>query len=208
MRTKIEVLLSKLKTFTQTSIHERQLSVSLDYYHDLEGEIAQLKAFAEPLMEEVKVTPLMPVINRIINLKDRLLGLSEGELQYVQAEVAECKRLLDDISYEYIKQIITKPIPSDVFGVLSSGTEFEKTLRSAIGKKISTGKGDPEVAITPDLVDALTRYRFSLGTPPVTPKGIQTLRKLFLVELCKIFMPFEISSVAIEGFLIVSGCRR
>jgi len=150
----------------------------MSYYQDLEGEITQLKEFAEPLMDEVKVTPLMPVINRIINLKDRLLGLSEGELQYVQAEVAECKRLLDDISYEYIKQIITKPIPSDVFEVLSSGTKFEKALRGAMGEKVSTGKGGPDVTVTPELVEALTRYRFSLGTPPVTPKGIQTVEQI------------------------------
>ncbi len=151
---------------------------SESYYHDLEGEIAQLKEFAEPLMEEVKVTPLMPVINRIINLKDLLLGLPDEELQYVQHEVEECKRLLNEISYEYITQIITKPTPSDVFQILSSGSEFEKILRRAVGKKVRACEGDPEVSITPKLVDFLTRYRFSLGTPPVTLKGIQTVEQI------------------------------
>lgn len=153
-------------------------SISADFYRDLEGEIRQLKEFAEPLMDEVKVTPLMPVINRIINLKDNLKGLGDGELEYVQHEVEECKRLLDEISYEYVTQIITKPTPSRVFRVLSSGNQFEKKLRRAVGKKVKAGEGGTEVTITPELVDLLTRYRFSLGTPPVTPKGVRTVEEI------------------------------
>ncbi|MFA5789311.1 MAG: hypothetical protein WC924_05670, partial [Candidatus Gracilibacteria bacterium] len=151
------------------------MTTSPDYFRNLEGDIRKLRAFAEPLMEEVVVTPLMPVISRIMSLKEGMAGLGEGELRYIQGEVAECTRLLDEISYEYITQIITKPTPSKVFKVLASGNQFEKNLRRAVGKKISTGSGGPEVTVTPELVDALTRYRFSLGTPPVSPKGIRTV---------------------------------
>ena len=148
-------------------------------YPALSREIEDLREFAEPLQQEVTVTPLMPIIARIMSLPDELdlWEANAEDIRHIEEEVRECKRQLAEISYEYVSQIITKPDPSKVFKILAKATRFEKELRKASGKIIKMPDGS-EVKITPEFIECLTRYRFSLGTPPVTPKGIETIEKL------------------------------
>ena len=148
-------------------------------YPALSRDIEDLREFAEPLQNEVTVTPLMPVIARIMSLPDELdlWAADEGEIRHIEEEVRECKRQLAEISYEYVGQIITKPEPSKVFKILAKATRFEKELRKASGKTVKMPDGT-ETKITPEFIDCLTRYRFSLVTPPITPKGIETIEKL------------------------------
>lgn len=158
-----------------------------EYLINLETDIGTLREFAEPLQDEVTVTPLMPVIARIMNLDTDLSGLSENTIRLVKREVEECKRQLSNLSYDYINQIISKPDPSKVFRILNNANKFERALRAASGRKIKmpespespdAANDNREITITPALINCLTRYRFSLGTPPITPEGIETVEKL------------------------------
>ncbi|MBI5753970.1 aminotransferase class I/II-fold pyridoxal phosphate-dependent enzyme [Candidatus Peregrinibacteria bacterium] len=148
-----------------------------EYLSGLEADIRSLHEFAEPLQDEVTVTPLMPVIARIMNLDTDLRDMTDSAIILVEQEVDECKRQLAALSYDYINQIISKPDPSKVFRVLANANKFEKALRSSSGRKIKMTDGT-ETLITPALINALTRFRFSLGTPPITPKGIETIEKI------------------------------
>lgn len=145
-------------------------------YPALESEIAALKEFATPLNEEVVVTPLMPEISRIISLPDKLDNLSPQQIAIIEREVKECKRVLEAVSYRYVKETISKAQPSNVFRILASANEFEAHLRRKIGKVIDVD--GEKVEISEAMVKALTKFRFSLGSPPVTPKAIDSLEKI------------------------------
>lgn len=168
-----------------------------EYLSNLESDIKALREFAEPLQAEVTVTPLMPVVARIMNLDEDLSEYSEGQLKLVSQEIDTCKRLLAALSYDYINQIISKPEPSKVFRILGNANKFESALRSTRGRKIKMPDGT-ETVVTPAIIDALTRFRFSLGTPPITPKGIETLEKIM----------FGGSLSDIYAFRDLLGCDR
>lgn len=153
------------------------LSRSAPLYPGLERDIEALREFAMPLAAEVKVTPLMPVIARIMSLNSKLDDLSPAQIATIEREVNECKRLLEEVSYEYINQIISKPDPSSVFKILANANIFARELKAAVGKRL-TGPTGQEITITPKLIECLTHYRFSLGTPPITPKGIKTIEAI------------------------------
>lgn len=92
------------------------------------------------------VTPLMPVIARIMNLDTDLSTLGESDLRPLQREVEECKHQLADLSYDYINQIISRPDPSKVFRILNNANQFEKALCRVNGRKIRmprTSDSDP-----------------------------------------------------------------
>ncbi len=145
---------------------------------DLEATINDLKTnFAKPLQEEVITTPLWDVVSRIMSLPDSLSDLDPSQISVIQANVTECKRLLDQISYYYVSQIISKPTDSRVFKIVNQAGKFEALLRRSTGKKITLPDGT-DATITPEVVNALTSYKFSLGTPPITPKGIDTIEKI------------------------------
>lgn len=147
-------------------------------YSTLERTIRDLKEdFANPLIEEVITTPLWPVIQRIVNLPDGLEGLERPRIEAIEVEVRECRRLLDEISYTYVNEIISKPDPSRVFKILNNAKQFERMLKGARGKTLRCEDGT-ELKITPQVIKALTKYRFSLGTPPITPKGIETIERI------------------------------
>lgn len=148
-----------------------------NHYPSLEIEIARLKSFAKPLEKEKTVTPLMPVIARIMNLRDDFDELSPEDVIRIEEEVKECGRLLAEISYEYVNDIISKPEPSKVFKILANANKFEKALKSKVGKPLKLADGT-ETVLTPAIVECLTKYRFSLGTPPTTPQGIETLESI------------------------------
>ncbi len=157
-------------------------------YPDLEHEIQNLRHFAEPLSAEVVVTPLMPVIDTIMQLPEDLSDVPPEKIDAIEKRVAECKRLIEELSYEYINRIISKPNPSKVFQILNNSNLFERNLRKSIGKKVRLESSDEEVDITPQVAEALTRYRFSIGTPPITPEGIKTIEQvLFGGELPNIY---------------------
>lgn len=157
-------------------------------YPDLERAIKEIKDdFAMPLMDEVVVTPIMHVVGEIINLPTSLNHLTSREIHGIERQVRECQRVLEEISYDYVQSIITKPTPSKVFRILDSSNRFEQSLKRVIGKPIKLPDGT-ETTITQEVADCLLKYRFSIGTPPVTPEGIRTIEKIvFGGELTDIY---------------------
>ena len=159
---------------------DRQEDIQHDY-PDLENEVADLQRMAAPLNKRVVVSPLMPVISRIMSLDQSLQGASPERVAFVEREVKECKRLLDAMSYHYVESIISHATPSKVFQILASANDFALLLKRSVGKKIKSKDpegNDVELTITPKIVEFLTRFKFSLGTPPVSPEGIKVVEKL------------------------------
>lgn len=146
-------------------------------FTDLERDIDELKKFAGPLQEEVIVSPLMKVIESIMSLPSDLKGKDNEKIHEIEEQVKEYRRELDEISYRYISEIITKPEQSNVFKILANSNVFKGVLQRAIGKEMELSTGE-KVTITPKLVEALTRFKFSIGTPPITPKGIETIERI------------------------------
>lgn len=146
-------------------------------HQELERQINEIKAFGNALNDEVIVTPLIDVVSRIIDLPEDLTELDPKDIARIQREVDDCKRILDDFGYEYMKRIITHPEQSRVFKILNQANLFEKEIRKSVGKKITLEDGQT-IVMTKELAEALTKYRFSIGTPPVTPKGIETLEQI------------------------------
>lgn len=144
----------------------------------LERDIQALKKFARPLKEEVVVTALMDVISRIIDLPDNLSEMTESRIRDTEREVAECKRILEQFSYDAVNRIISHPDPSTVFKILGNANAFASELNSMQGQFLYTPDGRQIIKVTPKLIEALTRYRFSIGTPPITPEGIKTIERL------------------------------
>jgi hypothetical protein len=150
-----------------------------NHHPALKSRIDHLVEFAEPLHEETTVTPLMPVVARIMNLKESGERLSQKEIddiQRIEREVADCERVLEELSYDYVQRLIAKPEPSKVFKILAEAGKFERELSKMVGKAIDIDGEKHQ--LTPEIVAALTKFRFSLGTPPITPKGIQTIEQI------------------------------
>lgn len=144
---------------------------------DLLREIAELKQFGESLKSEVIVTPLIDVVSDVLDLPDNLDGLDERKIHDIRSRVEECRRTMDDFGYSYVRRIITRPEQSDVFKIVNQSDLFAKELKRMIGKKVTLENGE-EIVITKAVCDALTRFRFSIGTPPITPKGIQAIEQM------------------------------
>jgi hypothetical protein len=152
------------------------LAEQLNHYPDLERDIAKLKEFAKPLKDVAIAGSIWGVVERIIKLPDELETVDEAYAQRIREEVTECQRLLDEISYTTISQITATPEASSVFKILKHANQFKRTLRDHIGKEIEIG--DEMVRVTPEIARALTRYNFSIGTPPLTPRGIDTIEQI------------------------------
>ncbi len=144
---------------------------------DLLKEITELKKFGESLKEEVIITPLIEVISRVLDLPSNLNELDEKQIHEIARRVEDCKRTLDSFGYSYIRRIITRPQQSDVFQIVNQADLFAKELRKSVGKKITMEDGT-EVVMTEALCKALTRFKFSIGTPPITPKGIEAIEQM------------------------------
>lgn len=153
------------------------MSEAANQHNELESQIAELKAFSAVLKEEVIITPLIDVVSRIINLPEDVSSLDDIMIHYIQGEVEDCKRILDDFGYSYIRRAITHPEPSRVFKILTQADRFAKELRKMVGKKVTMEDGE-EVVMTEAVCNALTKFRFSIGTPPITPKGIDTIERI------------------------------
>lgn len=139
-------------------------------YLGLESEIKELKEKVEPLQAEVITTPMWPVVARIMNLSTA----SDERASEIRQRIAECKRLLNEMAFDWVSQIIAKPEPSKVFRVVNNTNIFERELNSAVGRRIELS-GGYSVELTPALAKFLTRFKFSIGTPPITKKGIETI---------------------------------
>jgi len=148
-----------------------------DQYTDLQKKIDELKDFAKPLQKESLATPLMGVISRIMSLSLK----SRDRISEVIQEVEECTALLNELSWKYVEQILAPARQSNVFRVVNNSNLFAETLKEAIGTTVEDDDGT-KVEITQELVNLLTRFKFSIGTPPITEKGIQTLEKIMFNE--------------------------
>lgn len=146
-------------------------------HSDLESQVKNLRSFGEKLKEEVIVTPLIDVISRITNLPETLRDLDEKQIHEIQREVDDCKRILDDFGYSYIGRIITRPEQSRVFKIVNQADRFAKGFKKMIGKEIVLDNGE-KVLVTESLYKSLTRFKFSIGTPPVTAEGVETIEQM------------------------------
>ena len=164
--------------------------VSSFVYPDLAQEITELKEFAKPLHEEIKVTPIMSVVARIMSLPEELTGLDAKAAHIIEMEVAECRRQLDQISYEYVCQIVTDPKQSKVFSILSNGNKFVSLMKRHQGEVYELPDGT-KMPLTPKVIEALSKYRFSIGTPPITPKGIKVIEEMVLGDNLKSLYEFR-----------------
>lgn len=170
-------------------------------YIDLEREIRDLKLFADPLEEEMVISPIMSVISRITSMPEYLDDLTQKRIDEIQREVTECQRILESISYNYVKSLLAKPKEGRVFRILNNANIFNREVRKRVGKKVEMD--GEEIVITPKLVEALTRYRFSLGTPPVTPEAMETIEKiLFSDSLQSIYTFRDLLSTGSRGRIV------
>lgn len=142
-------------------------------YLGLQKDIEELKKKVEPLQQEVITTPMWPVVARIMNLNVE----GERKTEEIKQEIEECKRLLNEMAFDWISQIISKPEPSRVFKVVNNTNIFERELAKQTGERI-TLNGGYEIEITPALLKFLTRFKFSIGTPPITKKGMETIEQI------------------------------
>ncbi len=143
---------------------------------DLENRINTLKEGAEVLNRGLIINPLMAVIEDILGLPKDMRGLSDREISDVQRRVQECERILKDFGILDIERLINNPEKSKVFKILSESEKFRQELKRFIGQKISL-EGE-EITLTEGLYEILTEPSFSIGTPPITPKGIETIQNI------------------------------
>jgi len=144
---------------------------------DLLKEIIELRSFGESLKQEVIISPLIDVVSRVLDLPKNLDDLNESEIDEVRRRVDDCRKTLDDFGYSYIRRIITKPEQSEVFKIVNQADLFNKHLRKMIGKSVRMENGET-IVMTEKLFEALTRFNFSIGTPPITPKGIRAIEQM------------------------------
>ena len=144
---------------------------------DLLKDIAKYKIFGKSLREEVVLQPLIDVISTILDLPDDLSEMDRPAIDEVRKRVGECKRVLDDFGYSYVESMISPAEQSTVFEIVNQSDLFAKALKKSVGKKVTLEDGN-EVVMTAALCDALTRFRFSIGTPPITPKGIKAIEQM------------------------------
>lgn len=152
---------------------------SIRKYPDLTRRIANLRRFADPLHREAGVLdPLIALVDdiRILPTEDELERKSPREISSIRRTVDRYEEELKSISYEYVKRTIAKPKDSIVFEILNNSNLFADKMRRSIGKKVTIDGHEQE--ITPEFVDALTKFNFSIGTPPITPKGIETIEQI------------------------------
>lgn len=162
-------------------------------HEDLLKEILELKKFGDALKQEVIIKPLTDVIDRVLDLPKNLDGLDEKEIHEVKRKVEECKKTLDDFGYTRIRLMLTPVEQSDVFKAVSNVDLFTRDLRKLTGDPITLRKLGEEAAnidsensnspretgiLSEDIVKAMTRFRSSIGTPPITPKGIEAIEQM------------------------------
>jgi hypothetical protein len=139
-------------------------------YLGLEEEIRELQEKVEPLKEEGDI---WSAVNRIMNLSaDRRREVSE-----IRKEIRECEMLLNRMAFGWVSGIIAMPEPSQVFKVVNNTNVFERELAKKIGSTVDLEDGN-KIEVTPALVKFLTRFKFSIGTPPVTKKGMETIERI------------------------------
>ena len=148
-------------------------------YPDLAKRISDLRRVADPLHREAGIMdPLIAIIDdiRLLPGEEDLEKRRPEEVQTIKENVSRYEEALKSIAYESVKRIIAEPKNSVVFEVLANANLFEERMRKSIGKKIAIDGHEQE--ITPEFVEALTRFNFSIGTPPITPKGIETIEQI------------------------------
>lgn len=150
---------------------------ALTTYPALEARIQSLREFAEPLAKRTKITPILPVVNTIIALDPELTGKTPAQIAAIESIVRDCERLLDELSLRTTVQNIAKVDPSEVFKILASSNAFANALKKMQGKGIELPDGTTAL-ITPLMIEQLVRYRFSIGTPPITPEGIDAIEEI------------------------------
>lgn len=146
-------------------------------HRELLQDILELRSIGESLKQEVIISPLIDVVRHILDLPKNLDGRSESEIDEVRRNVDECKKTLDDFGYSLIKRNITKPEQSEVFKIVNQADLFAKHLRRMIGKPVQMENGETMI-VTDKLFEALTRFNFSIGTPPMTPKGVKAIEQM------------------------------
>jgi hypothetical protein len=145
-------------------------------YLGAEKRIQKLQEKVAPLTEDIIATPMWPAVARIMNLSV-WEGRRKRSVEEIKTELDECERLLSEMAFDWVKQIIAPVEESKVFQTVANANIFKKMIGKAVGSKLSLPDGG-EILITRELAKFLTRFDFSIGTPPVTKKGIETIERI------------------------------
>lgn len=147
-----------------------------DGYTDLERHIARLKRETKPLKDKVRSRAIMEVISKVALLRDTMNGLEQDEIDAIRREVEECERLLNTMSLKFVKSLIATADETRVFRIVGNANKFAKLANKSVGKTIEFD--GEQLEVTPEIVRLMTRYNFSIGTPPVTPKSIEAVERI------------------------------
>ncbi|MBW2734618.1 MAG: aminotransferase class I/II-fold pyridoxal phosphate-dependent enzyme [Deltaproteobacteria bacterium] len=139
----------------------------------LSERIRSLKQVAASMREGAIHTALIPEIDKVLALPDGLTGRTLGELEAVSRQIREYEQTFDALGYTLLDQLMPSTSVSSVFRVVQAKDSFRHALRLKVGQSIALPTGG-EVTIDHALVEALTSYGLSIGTPPIT----DTMRKL------------------------------
>lgn len=137
----------------------------------LTDRIRLLKSIAASMHEGAIHTRLVPEVDKVLALPDKLDQASLGEREAVSRQVREYEQAFDRLGYTLLDQIMPATGVSPVFRIVQAADEFKLRVRD----------------------EALSRYSLSIGTPPVTA-AMRALvaRTLFGVELPQLAAQLEV----------------
>ncbi|MCB9554801.1 MAG: aminotransferase class I/II-fold pyridoxal phosphate-dependent enzyme [Deltaproteobacteria bacterium] len=129
--------------------------------------IRTLKAVAASMHEGAIHTELIPEIDKILALPDRLDQAAIGEREAVARQVREYEQTFDRLGYTLLDQVMPPTGVSGVFRIVAARDAFRKRLRQRVEHTLTLEDGTP-VEIDKHTYKTLSEYSLSIGTPPVT----------------------------------------
>ena len=139
----------------------------------LSERIRSLKQVAASMREGAIHTGLIPEIDKVLALPEDLQGRTLGDLEAISRQIREYEQTFDALGYTLLDQLMPSTTVSAVFRVVRAKDRFRQALRAKVGQSLTLPNGR-EVVIDHALVEALTGYGLSIGTPPIT----DAMRKL------------------------------
>lgn len=151
----------------------------MEQHKDLLNEIQGLKEYANAFKEVIDTLedthPFRNTIETILSWEVSE-DITNGKLQRLKAELERIKRELESNNYFLVNRLIVPSTPGNVFRVVENFNKFAKVLRKQAGKTIDL-YGE-KVTLSADQIEAIIKYRFSIGSPPITVKGLQIIESL------------------------------
>ena len=135
--------------------------------------IRTLKTVAASMHEGAIHTELIPEIDKILALPDRLDQAAIGEREAIARQVREYEQTFDRLGYTLLDQVMPPTGVSGVFRVVAARDAFRKRLRQRVDHTLTLPDGTP-VEIDKHSAETMSEYSLSIGTPPAT----EPMRKL------------------------------